>query len=404
MENLIGVLEEIRKLMELKGENPFKVRAFEKAAQSLAGREDLLERARAGTLEELPGVGKGIATVVTEYLLEGRSSVRDELVSSLPVGLLELTEVPGLGPKKAMALIEQLGIRSVGELEYACRENRLLKLKGFGPKVQHRILEGVLFRNSNQGLRRLSDVDSLAEQLLHDLKNACPGVRVSETGALRRKLEVLGELDFLIERDPQGESQAAAEQALARFLAVHSLNFPVRLHYAAPERFGSELAKTTGSANHLDALGEALAETRIEALGQTWVESAEEEEVYRRMGLSVIPPECRETGEEVRLARAGTLPSLVPGMGFVEFSIITRRDPMGPQAWSRWSRPQKSGDLSISGSQTTASLPFMLGPESGDVLAEQEKEPTGGSGTSEDHGFSRRLKAIFGYGSWIMMK
>ena len=130
----LDLLEEIRRLMELKGENPFKVRAFEKASQNLAGHDDLKARAKAGTLTEIPGIGKGISEVLTEFLLKGTSKVRDELAASLPPGLIELTEVPGLGPKKAMQLIEELEIHSVSELEYACRENRLLKLKGFGEK------------------------------------------------------------------------------------------------------------------------------------------------------------------------------------------------------------------------------------------------------------------------------
>src|SRR4051812_25108334 len=110
MQTATELLEEIGRLMALKGENPFKVRAYEKAAQALAGHEDLAVRARAGTLTELSGVGKGIAEVLTEYYLKGRSTVRDELCDSLPAGLLELTEIPGLGPKKALQLVEELEI------------------------------------------------------------------------------------------------------------------------------------------------------------------------------------------------------------------------------------------------------------------------------------------------------
>src|SRR5690606_24541001 len=138
-------LEEIRTLMNLKGENPFKVRAFEKAAatiEAMPPSEDLTARAREGTLTEIPGIGKGIAQVLSEFLLEGKTTARDELAAGLPEGLMELTKVPGLGPKKAIQLIEELGIKTLGELEYACQENRLLKLKGFGDKVQAKILEG----------------------------------------------------------------------------------------------------------------------------------------------------------------------------------------------------------------------------------------------------------------------
>src|SRR5689334_19308405 len=128
MTNASGLLQEMGRLMQLKGENPFKVRAFEKAAQIVADRDDLAQRAKAGTLTEIPGIGKSIAEVLTEFLLKGKSTILDELSASFPLGLLELTEVPGLGPKKALILIEELGIHSRSELEYACKENRLLKL------------------------------------------------------------------------------------------------------------------------------------------------------------------------------------------------------------------------------------------------------------------------------------
>src|SRR4051812_32082045 len=120
--NAMELLEEIRRLMELKGENPFKVRAFERGAQAIAGREDLVELARAGRLTEIAGIGKGISEVLTEFLLHGKSKVREELAASLPEGLMELTRIPGLGPKKANQLIEELDVHSVRELEYACRE------------------------------------------------------------------------------------------------------------------------------------------------------------------------------------------------------------------------------------------------------------------------------------------
>src|SRR4051794_5475118 len=120
MQNSIELLSEIQRLMELRGDNPFKIRAFERAIGTLSGRTDIEERAKEGTLRELEGIGKGIEDVLTEYLLEGKSSVRDELKRSIPEGLLELTEVPGLGPKKAMILIDELGIHSIAELEYAC--------------------------------------------------------------------------------------------------------------------------------------------------------------------------------------------------------------------------------------------------------------------------------------------
>ena len=200
-------LDEVRHLMDLNGENVFKVRAFEKASDlisELPAEENLTERAKNKTLTELAGIGKGISEVLTEYLLSRKSKVRDDLTASLPVGLMELTEIPGLGPKRARQLIDELDIHSVGELEYACRENRILKLKGFGEKAQHKILEGIQFLATHRGQRRLDDAFPVAKSLLETLLKAVnhgrhPVLKVSETGALRRRLETLSELEFLIE-------------------------------------------------------------------------------------------------------------------------------------------------------------------------------------------------------------
>jgi len=303
MENSVDLLNDICRLMALKGENPFKVRAYEKASQSIADRDDLVERARAGTLTEIPGVGKGISDVLTEFLINGTSSVRDELEKSLPAGLLELTQVPGLGPKKALSLIEQLGIQSLGELEYACKENRLLKLRGFGPKLQEKILEGISFRSSTQGLQKLSDVDSIAQDFLRALQACCPGGRVSESGALRRKLETLSTLEFLVEQT-DSQTRVAAESLLSQFLSRHGKTLPIQLYFSTPEKFGYELARTTGSLAHWAALG--VTES---------FDASTEEEFYDRLGLPWIPPETRETGEEVTLARSGYLSRLLPWKG-----------------------------------------------------------------------------------------
>lgn len=299
--SVIELLEEIRHLMRLKGENPFKIRAYEKAARVLAGREDLLDRARAGTLAELPGVGKGISDTLTEFLLRGRCSIRDELESSLPAGLLELTRVPGLGPAKARQLVSELGISSIGELEYACRENRLLKLRGFGEKVQHKLIESIAFLRANRGRLRLDEAFSQAEALGAALVRAAGGWRVSETGALRRRMETLSELEFLVELPAD---RSALDAAVERFGSTRAGALPVRIFQAEASRFGYELARTTGSDAHWRSLG-----------SPDPFEARTEEEFFSKLNLSWIPPEMRETGEEIALARAGTLAEVLPWNG-----------------------------------------------------------------------------------------
>jgi DNA polymerase (family 10) len=311
----LELLEEIRRLMELKGENVFKVRAFEKAQHSLADVKDLGERALAGTLTELPGIGKGISEVLTEFLLHGTSKARDELKASLPAGLTELTAVPGLGPKKALQLIEELGISSLTELEYACKENRLLKLKGFGEKVQNKILEGLAFQKAVAGKQRLNDAFETAEKLLPLLTETC-GTRVSETGALRRRMEILSELEFLIE-DGGPTLRARVERALKDFGGQNGPGLPVRLRFAPAERFGYDLAHSTATAESWKALGSPAP-----------FDAGTEEDFFAKLGVAFLPPETRETGEEVKLARSGALAELLPwnGVRGVFHNHTTRSD------------------------------------------------------------------------------
>jgi DNA polymerase (family 10) len=297
------LLAEIKRLMELKGENPFKVRAFDKAADAIAGIGDLGSRAKAGTLTEIPGVGKGIAEVLTEFLLKGTSRARDELREGLPPGLLELTQIPGLGPKKALQVIEELDIHSVRELEYACRENRLLKLKGFGAKAQQKILDGIQFMTQNAGQQRLGDALAPALALLEALREAMGDARVSDAGALRRRMETLAELDYLIEAESKAEPAVhrKVEAVVAKFRAAQAGLPEIRLHFAPPRRFGYELARLTATSAHWEALGSPAP-----------FEAPSEEEFYAKLGLPGIPPEARETGEEVRLAKQGKLADLLP--------------------------------------------------------------------------------------------
>jgi len=309
---LVDLLSEMKTLLELRGENTVKLGAFVKAVDTMAAlceKEDWLARAKEGTLTEIPGIGKGISAVLTEFLIDGKRTALDELAAGLPEGLLELTKVSGLGPKKALVLIEELEIKTLGELEYACRENRLVKLKGFGDKVQAKILEGVQYLLSTGGQLRLSEAFPIAEKLLPLLSKAVNegrhpaggALRVSETGALRRRCETLSKLEFLVETLPGEKTTKKLEEKL--YLAVTSgvtgaSPIPVEFTFAETVRYGTELARTTATPESWTAL---------ELTPKTEVACATEEEFFSRIELAWIPPEMRETGEEVGLARDGTL-------------------------------------------------------------------------------------------------
>ena len=333
----LQILEEIEELMKLRGENPFKIRAFEKAQNvisELPPAEDLETRAKAGTLTELPGIGKGISEVLTEWLLQGRSTARDELRAAIPPGLLELTRIPGLGPKKAQVIIDELGITTLGELEYACRENRILKLKGFGEKAQAKILESLLFLKQGEGQQRLPDGLEQGEAVEAALRKAAnsgrhpalESLRVSAVGELRRQREVMRTLEFLVEVPPGEKApeeirrncEAVAGKAKAGELS-RPVSLPVVVHYAPRPRYGYELARLTSTPEHWQALGSPAA-----------FEAADEEAFFAKLDLPVIPPESRETGEEVALARAGWFDDLLPegGVQGVFHNHTTRSDGM----------------------------------------------------------------------------
>lgn len=292
----IEYLEQIKHFLELVGENPFKIRAFERAAHTLAGRDDLKARAKAGTLTEIEGVGKGISEVLTEFLLHGKTTALEELKKQISPALIELTQIKGLGAKKAKVIIDELGIQTIGELEYACRENRLTALSGFGEKAQAKILEAIEFYNSQKGQMRIDAALELAETVRAELEKAFPSARVLETGPLRRRLEVLEALDFLVSAPAAKVKalEAKAASAVAKFKKQHGEKIALKLHFTDTDSEAEVLWETTGSRAHIED---------VKALLKSKGRAVSEEAIYTRAGLPVIAPEMRETGEEVALSK-----------------------------------------------------------------------------------------------------
>lgn len=279
----IALLEEIRELMNMKGENPFKVRAFEKAAKTLVGHDDLVERAQAGTLTELPGIGKGISEVLTEFLQHGKSTALEELKKDMPAGLPEIASVPGVGPKKAMAIIEELGITTIGELEYACRENRLVHLKGFGEKLQAKILDAIQFMKQNEGLLRIDEALLKAEQVSKAVREK---FKLSEkdiqpVGGLRREREVIDEWSFVVNGVKDADLQKHAK-ALEGNLDFKKGS--LKLIPSDTKNFAWQLIETTGPNTWVEEIKSRAKGTS----GKTEIE------IFEKAGLSYVPPECRE--------------------------------------------------------------------------------------------------------------
>jgi len=146
------ILDEIATLLELKGENPFKSRAYSNASRTIAALDlDLGEAVRSGALKEVKGIGVALFEKISKLVRTGKLGYYEKLKASVPAGLFEMIRIPGLGPKRAKAIFDQLGVSTLGELEYACNENRLLKLPGFGPKMQEKVLQGIQYVRKQKG-------------------------------------------------------------------------------------------------------------------------------------------------------------------------------------------------------------------------------------------------------------
>lgn len=325
-------LSEIAALLELTGESPFRVRAYQAAARSIADYPGDLREARAsGALARLKGIGPATIEIVADLLDTGHSRALEDLRDQVPPGLADLLKIGGLGVARVRAIHENLRVDSLEELESAARDGRLARIPRFGPRTAERVLRGIAFLRQQTGLLLVHHARRDAESVGAALA-AVPGVdHVALAGSMRRRCELVGDLDFVLVTTAPAEVLLDAVRRLPR-VAEATRAAPdalrVRLESGAaadayltpPERFGLALLHATGSAAHLEQLA-ARAETRGVHWSRTDLVGAEataqlahETDVYRALGLPWIPPELREGTGEVDAADAGTLPTLVePG-------------------------------------------------------------------------------------------
>ncbi len=308
-------LREIAGLLEVAGDNPHRVRAFASAARAVESAEtDLDELIASGRILDLKGVGKGTAAVLEELVSGRRPGALIDAENRVPQGVREIMELPGLGPKKARILWQGLAVETIGELEYACRENRLLDLRGFGPASQAAVLEAIIFHNRS-GERRLLHEAWAAAEKHRQLLARVPGVAsVGVAGELRRQCETIGEIAFVVTMDGSVQAGTVARSignaemiAEGQWLARSEHGLAVRLWFAPPLTQGATWVRATGS----DAFTAALLDLVEDRDGGDETLSGEDEvSVFQRLGLPWIPPELRE--EPRWLDRAGgAVPELV---------------------------------------------------------------------------------------------
>jgi DNA polymerase (family 10) len=322
------ILEEVGTLLELTGANPFKCRAYHNAARTVRSlSEDLSELVASGELSRIKGIGEALAEQISTLVREGRLPLHRELLTAFPPGFLDLLQVPGLGPKKLKILFEVLGIESVGELEYACQENRLLELEGFGAKTQQNLLDGIASLKRFQGRFLLSEAVTTGRELQAAIAGF-PEVReVALAGSLRRRRETVKEIDLVVASEKPGRVMrrfvelSLVEKIITQGPSKSSVLLKNGLHVdlrcVAPEEFASALFHFTGSREHNLAV-QGLAKKKGLKLneyglfrGRERLAAASEEELYQAFGLNWIPPELREDRGELLAAAQGRLPQLV---------------------------------------------------------------------------------------------
>jgi len=342
-------------LLEIKGENPFKVNAYRRAAENLRREtRDIVELYKEGKLTEIPGVGKAIAQKITEILENGKLEFYDKLTAEIPERLLSLYEVPEMGPKRIKLVWEKLGIDSVEKLEKAALEGTLRSLPGFGPKIESKILEGIIALKERRLVSRypLGEGWDLSRIIVNRLGEFEGVVFVSPAGSLRRMKETIGDLDILVaaEKDATNKIIKAftdleiVEEVLLSGPTKTSVRFKGGLQgdlrIVEPSRWGTALQYFTGSQQHNISLREialkknlSLSEYALtDKINNKEILCSSEEEVYEKLGMSWIPPEIREGTIEINLALEGKLPRLVE-VGDIEGDL---------QIHSTWSDGKRS--------------------------------------------------------------
>jgi DNA polymerase (family 10) len=335
MENreVAKILSETADLMEIAAEDGFRIRSYRNAASAIESYPDSV-MAMLGSedkkVTDIPGVGKGIATVLVELADRGSFERRDKLLAKYPPTALELLKIQGLGPKSVALLFEHLRITSIDDLERACKEHRLSELPRMGTKLEEKVLRSIAAYRNSAGRYLLSFAQQTADELSAYLMDL-PGVdRVQYAGSLRRGKETVGDLDLLATGPAAEETlehfvkHAKVHEVLARGGNKASIRFglegiQVDLRTLPASSYGAAMQYFTGSKEHNVFLrqralkqGLTLNEYGLTKLdGGAVVASETEEEIYDKLGLAWVPPELRENSGEIEAAEARTLPQLI---------------------------------------------------------------------------------------------
>ncbi len=327
-EEVINILREISTLLELKNENPFKVRAYQNAARALESSDiDFTGDLKIEDLTNIKGIGQHIAERIMELINTGKLEIYEELKKSIPPGLVEMLSIPTLGPKRIKYLYDNLGISNIGELEYACVENRLVDLPNFGKKTQENILKGIEFIKKYKGRYLYANIIDEAEAVHEKIKNFKYVKRASLGGSVRRKKEVVKDIDIVASSDNAEKVMdfftglSEAEEVIARGDTKSSIRLKsginVDIRVVEDYQYPYALHHFTGSKEHNTAMrtmakkdGIKMNEYGLFKNGRL-IKCCSEEDIYNFFSMDWIPPELRENYGEIEAAKNKTLPELI---------------------------------------------------------------------------------------------
>ncbi len=321
---------EMADLLEIKGENVFRVRAYHRAAENLESLTEEIEAvSQRGELQKIPGIGKDLAAKIDDYLASGKIADLEAMRKEVPRGLLSIMEVQGLGPKTAKLLYDRLGVDSVEKLEALARSGDIMKVPGIREKTRENILKGIATWKAGQSRMSVGKALGISDSLVQTLKAHGGVTQIEVAGSIRRRKETVGAIDILVtSADPKHVIETFV--SLPSVLDVlahgdtkasirHQEGIQVDLRVVEPEAFGAALQYFTGSKEHNVRVREIASKKglKVSEYGVFNEKSGKriagdtEAEVYRAVGLPWFPPELRENTGEVEAALKGNLPDLV---------------------------------------------------------------------------------------------
>jgi DNA polymerase (family 10) len=328
--DMARIFDEIADILEVKGENSFRIRAYRRAARTIETlAQDLkviAERGGVGELKKIPGVGEGIAKKIVEIAKTGDCKKHRELMQEVPAGLLELLAIPRVGPKTIAKMYEELEIKSVEELEEAAKSHKLEGLPGLGAKVEENILKGIEQYRRYKGRKLLSEALPRAESILNELRKLDAVDKITIAGSLRRMRETIGDIDILVvSKRPKevmdsftnldGVEDIVAKGDTKSSIVLKGIDVDLRVVDAVS--FGAAAHYFTGSKHHNIRIRELGVKKGLKIneygvfRGEERIGGEDEEDVFKSVGVAYIPPELREDRGEVEAAKENRMPKLI---------------------------------------------------------------------------------------------